>query len=459
METYDVVILGSGAAGTAAALEAAERHAKVLVVERAVLGGTCVNVGCVPSKYLLWAAEAAYRPAHPTVPGVGAVSPPRNWTAVQAGKAWVIEGLRTEKYANVLALAGVPVRYATARFVDAETVGLDGEPVRAWRTIVATGARPTLPPIPGLVEARPWTYVEALHAETQPRSLAILGAGPVGVELAQAYARLGTAVTLLEAAPRILPQEDDELSRQLQAYLEAEGVTIRTGVAVERVERDGAEVRLVVSGDVVAAEELLVATGRHPDNESLGLEAAGVATDARGFVRVDAHMATTSPSVFAAGDVAGLPQYVYVAALSGRVAAANALGEAEPLDLTAVPRVTFTDPAVAAVGPTEAALRAQLGTRLRVARLPWREVPHARVGGDDRGLIKWLLDDEGRIHALHVLAPHAGDLIQEGVLAVRFGLRATDLLRTFHPYLTRTEGLRLALQTLVTDVHRLSCCA
>lgn len=455
---YDLLIVGSGSAGVAAALEAASLGAKVAVVERGVLGGTCVNEGCVPSKALLRAAEAYHRAGHHGFAGITTQALGVDLKAVIRQKDALVEALRREKYQEVLEEVGVPVLKGEARFLDEETLEVGGRLLRAGRYLLATGAQPALPPIPGLAESRPWTYLEALSPGAHPQSLLVLGGGPIGLELAQAYARLGTEVTLLEALPEILPQEEPELSRLLRGYLEAEGLEIHTGVRVLGVAR-GEGYRVETDRGTFMAERLLVATGRRARTEGLSLERAQVERDEKGFVRVDAHLRTTNPRVFAAGDAAGLPQFVYVAALSGRIAARNALGHPTPLDLSALPRVTFTDPALAAVGLKEEEARKRHGEGVRAATLPLRAVPRALVAQDTRGAFKIVVDGEGRVLGLHILAPEAGDALQEGILAVKYGLSYRDLVDTFHPYLTLAEGVRLVAQALDTDVGRLSCCA
>lgn len=456
--SYDLLIVGSGSAGVAAALEAAAKGAKAAVVESGVLGGTCVNVGCVPSKALLRAAEAHHRAAHHGFAGIKTQALGVNLKEVIGQKDALVEALRQEKYAEVLEAAGVPVLRGEARFLDGETLEVGGRPLKASRYLLATGAHPTLPPIPGLAESRPWTYLEALSPDSQPEGLLVIGGGPIGLELAQAYARLGTQVTVLEALPYLLPSEDPELSTLLRGYLEAEGLAIHTDVRVLRVGREEGY-RVETNRGVFVAKRLLVATGRRARTEGLELERAGVERDERGFIRVDEHLKTTNPQVFAAGDVAGLPQFVYVAALSGRMAARNALGEPTPLDLYALPRVTFTDPALAAVGLDEAEARKRHGAGVRTATLPLTAVPKALVAQDTRGAFKIVVDGEGTVLGLHILAPEAGNVLQEGILAVKFGLCYRDLVDTFHPYLTLAEGIRLVAQALDTEVGMLSCCA
>ncbi|XOB98954.1 mercury(II) reductase [Deinococcota bacterium DY0809b] len=454
----DLVVIGSGSAGVAAALEAAGRGARVWVVESGALGGTCVNVGCVPSKTLLRAGEAAERARRTSFPGVRPLGVEVDFPAVAAARDRLVATLRKEKYEDVLAAAGVRLVRGRARFTDGRTLVVDGEPVAARAFLLATGAEPRLPPVPGLAADRVWTYREAATARELPESLLVIGAGAVGLELAQAYRRLGSRVTVLEAQPRILPAEDAELAGALQAYLEAEGIRIRTGVRVERVEHDGGFCVRTPEGDF-EAERLLVAAGRCPRTGDLGLDAAGVALDEQGFVRVDERLATSNPRIYAAGDVAGLPQFVYVAAQSGRLAAGNALGANERLDLRAVPRVTFTDPAIAGVGLTEIEARARFGEGVRSARLDLRDLPRALAAFDPRGFLKIVVDRDGTVLGLHVLAPEAGEVIEEGVIAVQSRSGYRDLIARYHPYLTLSEGVRLVAQALDQDVHRLSCCA
>ncbi|WP_027891105.1 mercury(II) reductase [Calidithermus chliarophilus] len=456
--SYDLLIVGSGSAGVAAALEAASRGAKAAVVEGGVLGGTCVNVGCVPSKALLRAAEAFHKAGHHPFQGIQTQAGSVELSRVIGQKDRLVEGLRQEKYAEVLRAAGVPLIRGQVRFLDGEALEVSGQVHKARRYLLATGAVATLPPIPGLAESRPWTYLEALSPDIQPESLLVIGGGAIGLEIAQAYARLGTRVTVLEATPYLLPAEDPELSTLLRGYLEAEGLEVHTGVRVQKIERDG-EFRVHAEGGVYRAERLLVATGRKARTEGLNLEAAGVELGSRGEIRVDERLRSTNPRVFAAGDAAGLPQYVYVAAQSGRIAARNALGGEEALDLQAVPRVTFTDPALATVGLTEEEARRRYGSAIRVSRLPLEQLPKALVQHDHRGMFKLVVDAEGVVLGLSILAPEAGDALQEAVLAVRFGLNYRDLIETFHPYLTLAEGIRLVAQALDTEVGMLSCCA
>ena len=452
---YDLVVIGSGSAGVAAALEAAGRGARVLVVEGGTLGGTCVNVGCVPSKALLRAGEAAHRARSAGFPGIQARGAEVDFAEVARARDALVSALRQRKYREVLEAAGVALMQGRARFTAPDRLEVDGEPLAARAYLVATGAEPVRPPIPGLEEGRVWTYLNATTARERPESLVVIGAGAVGLELALAYRRLGSRVVVLEAQDRILPGEDEELTALLRGYLEAEGLQIVTGVRVERIA--GGEVR--TTGGLYEGERVLVATGRRARTRGLGLEDAGVELDAAGFVRVDAALRTSNPRVLAAGDVAGLPQFVYVAAQSGRVAAQNALGAGATLDLAAVPRVTFTDPALAAVGLGEAEARARHGEGVRTATLDLADLPRALAAFDTRGRFKIVVDADGRVLGLHVLAPEAGDVIAEGALAVRLGLGYRELIETYHPYLTLAEGVRLVAQALDQDVHRLSCCA
>ncbi|MCL6527230.1 MAG: mercury(II) reductase [Thermaceae bacterium] len=456
--SYDLLIVGSGSAGVAAALEAASRGAKVAVIEGGVLGGTCVNVGCVPSKALLRAAEAFHKAGHHPFQGIQTRAERVHLEQVIQQKDDLVGLLRQEKYAEVLGAAGVPLIHGQARFLDGETLEVNGQIHKARRHLLATGAVPTLPPIPGLAESRPWTYLEALSPDIQPESLLVIGGGAIGLEIAQAYARLGAQVTVLEATPYLLPAEDPELSTLLRGYLEAEGLEVHTRVRVQRVERQG-EFRVHTDGGTYRAERLLVATGRKARTQGLNLEAAGVGLGPRGEIRVDEHLRSANPRIYAAGDAAGLPQFVYVAAQSGRIAARNALGGEEALELQAVPRVTFTDPALATVGLTEEEARQRYSSAIRVSRLPLEQLPKALAQHDPRGMFKLVVDAEGVMLGLSILAPEAGDALQEAVLAVKFGLNYRDLVDTFHPYLTLAEGVRLVAQALDTEVGMLSCCA
>lgn len=466
---YDLLIIGTGSAGTAAAVRAAELGATVAIADHSdVLGGTCVNVGCIPSKTLIEIATH-YRLARSGFPGIAACHPPLAWEEVLRRKHEVIDHVRRERYHDVLrAYDSVAVLRGHASLAGAGRVHVGGQDIRARSVVIATGSRPVVPPIPGLSDAGALDSTSAMELARLPESLVVIGGGSTGLELGQAFSRFGARVTVMEMLDHILPGEDAEISEALATALAAEGMEVRTGAHVTRVQRTprGYHVAVESGGatEVIEAEQVLVATGRAPTSEGLGLALAGVATDQRGHVLVDEVMRTSNPAVFAAGDVTGGPAFVYVAALQGGIAAAAALagltGEQPiPIDLGTLPRVTFTDPQVASVGLTEAAARGA-GLAPRVTSLPIRHLPRAVVSFRDRGLIKLVSDAHtDRLLGVHVLAPNAGDVIGEATLAVRFGLTTRDIVSTLHPYLTWAEGLRLAAQTFTKDVAKLSCCA
>jgi mercuric reductase len=466
---YDLLVVGTGGAGTAAAIRGSELGAKVAIVEGAeVVGGTCVNVGCIPSKYLIEAAQH-FHTARTAFPGIPPCEPRLAWTEVRKRKQEIIESLRREKYLDVLAsYTGVTLLRGRAQLLGEGRVQVGEQEVKARRIILATGTRPALPPIPGLEEAGALDSTTVMELETLPQSMIVIGGGAIGLELGQAFARFGVRTAVLETMQRIVPTEDPDVSAALTAALEAEGIEIHAGVHVSGVSRDAAGYAVRVRNGGVAremrAEQLLVATGRRPRTENLGLEPLGVAMDSKGFIRVDEFMRTSRPGIFAAGDVTGGPGFVYVAAYGGRIAAQAALAEVsgeEPIaiDLAATPRITFTDPQVASVGMTAGEARAA-GMDPKVTSLPVEHLPRAIVSHRRRGIIKLVADAASdRLLGAHIVAPHAGDIIGEAVLAVRFGLRVQEVVSTLHPYLTWSEGIKLAGQTFTRDVAKLSCCA
>lgn len=462
---FDLMVIGGGSAAFAAAIRAAELGARVAMVEAGTLGGTCVNVGCIPSKMLIRALEIYHRAGAHGFRGVATVRGALNWAALIAQKDALVAAMRREKYEEVLAAyPEITLIRGRARLVEGGAVAVDGEIFTPGRVILATGARPWVPPIPGLAETGYLTSTDALALRELPRSLIVIGANAVGLELAQVFARAGVAVTVLEALPRIVPFEEPEISAALQGYLEEEGMVFHTGVRITRVERLNGRVVVHFEQDEqarsVSAEQILVATGRRANTEGLGLEAVGITPGPKGEIPVTPYLQTAHPAIYAAGDCTNLPMFVYVAAASGTVATENALlGNHKALDLSALPRVTFTDPEVAAAGLTEAQAREQ-GYTPKVSLLPLDFVPRARVAFDTRGLIKLIADAEtDRLLGVHVLAPEAGEVIQVGVLALKGGYTTRDLGAMIFPYLTWVEGLKLAAQGFVKDVARLSCCA
>lgn len=465
MKRVDLAVLGGGSAGFAAAIRASDLGARVALLEGGVIGGTCVNVGCVPSKTLIRAADTYHRAGHSPYPGVKVRGADLDYPAVIRQKDELVTSLRLGKYENVLAeYPNISLLRGYATLTGPHTLSVLGETLHADKIIVTTGSRPWVPDLPGLEDAGYWTSTEALAVTNLPESLIVIGGRYIAIELAQTFARFGTRVTLLQRSGQLLPDGEPEIGLELQRLLEAEGLEIHTNVQLQRVTRqDGSTtVHALVNNEPRSfnASRLLMATGRHPNTRGFGLKDVGVTLGIRDALVVNEYLQSSVPSIYAAGDVTGHAQYVYVAAYEGALAAENALqGNTRQLDLKAVPGVTFSDPAVATVGLTEAQAT-QAGHAVRTSVLSMGNVPRSLANFDPRGLIKLVADASStEILGAHILAPDAGEMIQPAVFAVKYGLTIQDFTDTLFPYLTHVEGLRLAARAFDTDPKKLSCCA
>ncbi len=462
---FDLMVIGGGSGGFAAAIRAAELGYSVGLVEASTIGGTCVNIGCVPSKMLIRSVEHYQLAGKNRFRGVHTGKRSIEWAEVIDQKDELVESLRGARYRDVLA-AYPEITYlpGRARLTGGPGVQVDGRAYTPGKIVIATGASPWAPPIPGLEAAGYLDSEAALDLRDLPESMIVLGASAVGLELAQTYARAGTRVTVLEILPRIAPFEDAAVGEALTGYLEQEGLRIQTGFETTGVEKRGDCYLISGRQDEGArtfeAQQLLVAAGRRPNTVDLGLEAAGVKLGERGEILVDEHLQTDNPHVYAAGDVLGRDMFVYVAAYEGILAAENALTSAGRLyEAGYIPRVTFTDPQIASAGLTEVRARDQ-GYNVKVSTLDMEQVARAQTARDTRGLIKLVVDaDSDRLLGAHLLAPEAGEMIQTAVLAIRFGITVRELRETMFPYLTNVEGLKLAALGFEKDVSLLSCCA
>nr|MBA3347756.1 mercury(II) reductase [Actinomycetota bacterium] len=428
---YDLAIVGAGAAGFAAAIQAVERGARVVMIEHGTVGGTCVNVGCVPSKAMLRAGEIYNFAAANPHRGAPTTVAPVALEELVAQKRDLVERMRQEKYCDLIDDYGWDLLEGHAEFADGETLLVDGKPLRARAYLIAAGARPAIPAIEGLEEAGYVTSTSGLELTVLPRRLLVIGGNYIGLELGQLYAHLGAEVVLFEQLERISPLEEPEVAQTLAEVLASEGAQFVTGARVMRAGRDSDQKTLtvVVDGEeqLFRGDEILVAAGRRPNTDRLGLERAGIELTDRGAIAIDGTMRTTNARVFAAGDITPAPGFVYVAAAQGATAAINALEQGtQQLDYQALPRVTFTHPQVAAVGLTEAQAREQ-GIDVEVRTLPLESVPRALVNLDTRGFVKIVAEAEGgRIVGATAVAENAGDIILAAVYAVQFGLTVED---------------------------------
>ena len=461
---YDLLIIGGGSAAFAAAITAKDLGARVGMIEQGTIGGTCVNIGCVPSKALLRAAESYWRAGHSPFAGVPTSAGDVDLPALVAQKQDLVDQMRQEKYADLVDIYEFDLITGAARFTGSDTIEVDGRPMKAFRYLIATGADAWVPPIDGLDDTGYLTSTEALELDTVPDEMIVVGANAIGLELGQLFTHLGSNVTYVEALDRIAPFEEPEVSETLHAYLVKQGAMIHVGATATKAGRDDGRVWLEIDTDGATrrleADTLLMATGRRARTANLGLDAAGVDTDARGYVVVNNQLETSNPSVFAAGDVTAHPQFVYVAAKGGNIAAENALrGTTRRIDFATMPRVTFTSPTIASVGMTEAEARNE-GHPVITSVLPLDAVPRALVDYETDGVVKLVADESsGRLLGAHILADGAGDVIQAAVMALKYRATIDEIAETYHPYLTMAEAFKLAAIGFGKDVKMLSCCA
>jgi len=459
-----IAVIGSGGAAMAAALKAAERGARITLIERGIIGGTCVNTGCVPSKIMSRAAHIAHlRTESPFDGGVSAQIPKVDRAKLLQQQQTRVEELRDAKYEGILRdQTAITVLNGEARFVDANNLVVQlnegGEQnVHFDRAFIGTGARPAEPSIPGLAETPYLTSTSALALITVPERLIVIGAGFVALELAQAFARLDSKVTVL-ARSRLLSGEEPAIGEAIEAAFRREGIEVLKQTQASRVDYTDNEFVIETNAGTLRADQLLVATGRIPNTENLNLAGIGVETS-RGAIQVDGQLQTTVPGVYAAGDCTDQPQFVYVAAAGGSRAAVNMTGGEATLDLSAMPAVMFTDPQVATAGLTEAAALKQ-GFSVDTRMLELENVPRALVNFDTHGFIKMVAErDSGRLLGVQAVTAEAGELIQTAVMALRAGMTVQDIGDELFPYLTMVEGLKLCAQTFTKDVKQLSCCA
>lgn len=439
---YDLVVVGGGAAGISAARTGLRRRARVVLVQNGPVGGDCTFAGCIPSKTLIAAAaqgadfSTAIGRVHDTVAQVAAT-----------------------ETADVLRREGIDVIEGRARLLAPDRVSIDGRQLRFRRLVVATGSVPSIPPIPGLAEVDVLTNENVFDLDHKPPSLIVLGGGPVGVELAQAFARLGTTVTVIEAAGRLLAREEPEASEIVAGALADDGVHVLTGREATSAETDPTGARVYLDdGTRLSASRVLVAAGRRPATAGLGLDAAGVVTDERGFICTDDHLRTNVTGIWAAGDIAGRSQFTHAADEMGRVAATNALSPVPYRKFRDhwMPAVTFTAPEVARVGLTEAAAA---GPGVRVAYLPMSEVDRAITAGQTRGYVKLVTGPRagtrnlagGRLLGATVVAAHAGDMIAVPTLAMRTNMFPARLALTTQAYPTWSLAIRQAAAQLFIE--------
>lgn len=464
-DDLDLMVIGGGSAAFAAAIRAAGLGARVGVAEADVIGGTCLNRGCLPTKNLLYAADRYHLYCSASFPGLPCGNASVDFAKVIGQKDDLVHEMRKQRYLDVLE-AFPEIRYFPhqAQFVDDHRIQVGDQQLSAEHFLIATGASPEIPKIPGLQGNGYLTYKESLDLKKLPASMVVIGGGAIGLEIGQMYGRFGTRVTILEALPRIAPMEEPEISEALQGYLSQEGVEIHTGARVQRAEANscGRQLTAEIEGQpcVFCGEQLLVATGMRPNTDGLGLEKLGVKRNRHGAVVVDEELRSTVRHIWAAGDVTGRMMLVTVAAYEGGLAAENALLNAHnKMDYKPVPHAIFTSPGIASVGLQENAAR-DAGRKVLTTLVPFAQVPKAGAIRDTRGLIKMVVDAKDHtILGVHILGPEAPDLIHVGVLAIQNRMTVGDIIRTIFVYPTMAEAIKIAALSFKKDVTKLSCCA
>lgn len=466
MRKYDLIIIGGGAGAFAAAIKADELGAKTALINDGLpLGGTCVNVGCVPSKTLLHAAELLHTAKHHDVPGIEFTTNQADFAAVVADEMALVEQLREKKYEHVLhGLNNVTFIKGRASFISQRKIRVGEEELEANRFIIATGSTAIVPEVEGLVEAGYITHVEAMQLKIVPKRLVVIGAGAVGLELAQMYARFGSKVTILQRAASIMPIAELELTERLHQILEDEGIKIEIGAHATKVVVNNGVKTVFYNGrtgsESVLADEILVAAGKRPNTSSLNLEATDVLVDHKGRVATQATLQTSQPDIFAVGDVTNLPlRLETTAGREGTYAAENALtGTHKSIDYNSVPYTVFTDPQLASVGYTEDRQMEEFNA-CACRSVSFDNLPKALITRRTEGVIKMAIHPESQaIMGVHILAPNAGDLVAQAMVFIKNKNTIDDVVKTLPVFPTMSEAIKLASMSFKQDISKLSCC-
>lgn len=462
--TYEFAIVGGGSAAFAAALTANKSGVKTALIEKGMLGGTCVNTGCIPTKYLINVANRHYYASRRKFQGLSQKSE-LNFAEVINGKNIIVENLRSEKYQNVLAAMepNVHLIEGAAKFIDPHRLEVGGHEIIAKKILIATGASPFIPPISGLDSIGCLTSATAQNLSELPESLLVIGGGTIGLEFAQMFAHFGSKVTLIQDLPKILPKAEPEISDALFQHFSHEKIRIFTSSLVESVRSERGKIRARVQTGKgvldITADSILIASGRRANTRDMGLQDIGVELGKKGEIVIDKSFRTSIDHIFAAGDVTGLPMLETVAAREGRYAAENALNQTlKSIDYGSIPRTIYTSPEFSTVGLTERTASDNgieaLSTLTKVDLLP-----KAHISGYPEGLIKLVVSKhDQRIIGTHILSHDSSSIIQEAVIAQKHGLRVSDVATTSHVFPAMAELVKFAAQSFFEDVSRHSCC-
>lgn len=466
---YDLIVIGGGSAAFSAAIKAEALGLTTLMVNGGLdFGGTCVNVGCIPSKNLIRAAETTYHATHSNFKSIVPKGAAIDFPQLIKDKKQLVTALQQQKYLDVVSdFNNLTMLKGWAEFIDNKTILVDGkDKYRALKFVIATGATTNIPAIEGLNEIGYLTNVSLFDLEEKPESLTIMGAGYIGLEIAQAYSRLGVRVRIIEFTDRPLRSQTKDITDVLVAQYETESIEILPNFRAYKFEKsgsdtiihckcpDGSTTQLIEKGYVV------VATGTKPNTSKLGLENLNLELTERGHIIVNEKMETNIPNIFAAGDATNTPPFVYTAAVEGDTAVTNAYtGEDKTVNYDSLPWVVFSDPQIAGAGIDELAAE-KVGIPFEVSKLDLTHVPRALAAQDTRGFIKLIRNTQtDKLIGARVVAPEGGELIQQLSMAIKYGITVKELAESFYPYLTLGEGIKLAAITFGKDVSKLSCCA
>lgn len=464
---FDLIIIGGGSAAFAAAIHADSIKISTLMINGGLpFGGTCVNVGCVPSKFLIRAAESIHHTTTSNFNGVTTGKPTRDFAEIIKQKTALVNEMQQHKYMDLLpGLTYLKVIEGKAKFIENNIVEVNGELYEGSKIIIATGATTLIPEINGINDISYLTSTTLFELEEQPQSLIILGAGYIALEIAQAYHRMGTKVTIIQRSKSILSKEAKDVTDELEKHLIAEGITIHTGTIVNKVWKEAANIKLSYTTEnneteVIESTHIVIATGTKGNTENIGLEKLGIKTTERGLINVDEFLRTSSENIFAIGDVTTNPPFVYTAAYEGGRAVVNAFKEQpKQADFSVLPWVVFTDPQVAGVGIDEREAQ-EKGIPHQVTIFHLKDIPRSIVALDKRGFIKLVRNPENDLLlGARIVAPEGGELLMQLSLMIKYKIQLKEIISMFHPYLTLSEGVKLAAMSFTTDVTKMSCCA